>query len=183
MNCNPAVTPIATGTKLSKEEGGSKVDPTLYKRLVGSLMYLTATQHDIMIVVSLLLRFIESPKNTHQQSGNRILRYIAGTTNFGIQYISNSNFKLIGYTDIDFASFINDRKSTYGYVFRFGLGLVAWDSKKQAIVTLSSAEEKYVVATVAACQTMWMRRTLSKLQHEQDKPTQIYCDNKSAIAL
>ena len=65
MNCKPIVIPIATGTKLSKEDDGSKVDPTLYKRLVGSLMYLTATWHDIMFVVNLILRFIESPKNTH----------------------------------------------------------------------------------------------------------------------
>ena len=65
MNCKRVVTPIASGTKLSKEDYGSKVDPTLYKRLVGSLMYLTATRHDIMFAISLILRFMESPRNTH----------------------------------------------------------------------------------------------------------------------
>ena len=65
MNCKPAITPIATGTKLSKEDDGSKVDPTLYKRLVGSIMYLTATRSDIMFAVSLISRFMELPKNTH----------------------------------------------------------------------------------------------------------------------
>ena len=65
MNCNPAVTPIATGTKLSKEDDGSKVNPSLYKRLVGSLMYLTATRSDIMFALSLISRFMELPKNTH----------------------------------------------------------------------------------------------------------------------
>ena len=65
LNCKPAVTPIATGTKLSKEDDGSKVDPTMYKRLVGSLMYLTTTRSDIMFTVSLISRFMETPKSTH----------------------------------------------------------------------------------------------------------------------
>ena len=65
LNCKPVVTPIATGTKLSKKDDGSKVDPTLYKRLVGSLMKLTATRLDIMFALSLISRFMESPKNTH----------------------------------------------------------------------------------------------------------------------
>ena len=83
-NCKPGVTPIATGTKLSKDDDASKVDPTLYKRLVGSLVYLTATRPDIMFAVSLISRFMESPKNTHSQDRKRILRYIAETTHFGI---------------------------------------------------------------------------------------------------
>ena len=90
---------------------------------------------------------------------------------------------MIGYTDSDFAGSIDDRKSTSGYVFSFGSGSVAWASKKQPIVKLSSAEAEYVAATVAACQTVWMRRTLSELQHEQNEPTPIFCDNNSGIAL
>ena len=65
LNCKPAVTPIKTRTKLSKEDDGSKIDPTMYKRLVGSLMYLTATRPNIMFAVSLISRFMELPKTTH----------------------------------------------------------------------------------------------------------------------
>ena len=90
---------------------------------------------------------------------------------------------MIGYTNSDFAGSIDDRKSTYGYVFSFGSGSVAWESKKQPIVTLSSVEAKYVAATATVCQTVWMRRTLFELQHEQNEPTPIFCDNKLAIAL
>ena len=113
-------------------------------------MYLTTTRPDIMFVVSFISRFMELPNNTHWKVGKRILRYIAGTTNFGIQYTPNSNFKLIGYTDSDFAGSIDDRKSTSSYVFSFGSGSVAWESKKQPIVTLSRAEAEYVAATYCA---------------------------------
>ena len=90
---------------------------------------------------------------------------------------------MIGYTDSDFVGSIDDRKSTSGYVFIFGLGSVAWDSKKQPVVTLSFAKAEYFVVIAAACQTLWMRRTIFELQHEQDEPFQFFCDNKSTIAL
>ena len=117
-------------------------------------MYLTATRPNIMFAVSLISRFMETPKSTHWHAGKRILRYIAGTTNFGIQYTSNSNFKLIAYTDSDFAGSIDDRKRTSGYVFSFGSGSLSWASKKQPIVTLSSTEAEYVAAIAATCKTI-----------------------------
>lgn len=126
VNCKPDVTPIATGKQLSKNDEGSCVDLTLCKRLVGSLVYLAATRHDIMFAISLISRFMESPKSTHWQYGKRILRYVVGTTNYGVMYTSDSYFKLIGYTDSDFAGCVDDGKSTSGYVFSFGSRAVAW---------------------------------------------------------
>ena len=87
-NCKPVPTLVATGTKLSKDDEGSDVNPTLFKRLVGSLMYLTTTRSDIMQGVSLISRFMETPKDTHWRVGKRILRYIFGTRDCGIMYAS-----------------------------------------------------------------------------------------------
>jgi hypothetical protein len=84
LDCKPVTTPMETGIKLSKYDEGSYVDSTLYKRMVGSLMYLTTTRPDIMFAVSLISKFMETPKSTHWQTGKRILRYVAGTTDFGI---------------------------------------------------------------------------------------------------
>jgi hypothetical protein len=73
-----------------------------------------------MFVVSMIYRFMETLKSTHWQRGKIILRYVVGTTNYGVMYTSDSNFKLIGYNDSDFAGSVDDKKSTSGYVFSFG---------------------------------------------------------------
>ena len=86
VNLRAAPTPVITGSQLSKEDRGSKVDPTLFKRLVGSLMYLTMTRLDIMYGVSLISRFMETPKESHWKEGKRILRYVNGTKDFYIRY-------------------------------------------------------------------------------------------------
>jgi hypothetical protein len=87
------------------------------------------------------------------------------------------------YTDSDFVGSIDDRKSTSGYVFILGSGEVAWASKKQPIVTLSSTDAEHVATTTTACQVVWIRIILNELLHEKNGSTQIVCDNKSSIAL
>eukprot|EP00253_Pinus_taeda_P007023 PITA_07023 len=158
-----SVTPTVMGLKLSKEDSSKDFDPSLYKSIVGSLMYLTATRPDIMFDVSLISRFMERPKEAHWQAAKRILRYVKGTKSFGILYNVSEHSDLVGYTDSDWAGSVDDRKSTSGYVFHMGSETISWASKKQSIVALSTAEAEYVAATAAACQVVWMRRMLRSL--------------------
>ena len=79
INCKATTTPIETSTEVSKEDQSSSIDPTLLKKLVSSLMYLTATRPNIIFAVNLISRFMETPKEVHWQVGKRILSYIAGT--------------------------------------------------------------------------------------------------------
>ena len=139
-NCKKTPTPVITGLKLSKDDDRSTVDPTLFKRLVDGLMYLTSTRPDIMYGVSLISIFMESPKYYHWKAGKIILRYVSGIIDLVIMYSTSENFKLIGYTDNDNGGNIVDRKSTSRHTFHFGIGFVSWDSKKHPIVTLSSVE-------------------------------------------
>ena len=99
---------------------GTLVNSTLYKQLVGSLMYLTTTKPDIAFATSYISRFIESPKDSHWKVGKRILRYIIGTTTYALWYTASPDSMLTGYIDSDYADSIDDRKSTSGYVFLFG---------------------------------------------------------------
>ena len=183
QDCKEKITPTVMGLKLSKEDNNKDFDSCLYKKIAGSLMYLTATRPYIMHAVSLISRFMERPKETHWQAAKRILRYVNGTKGYGIFYSSSENFKLTSYTDSDWDGSVDDRKSTSGYVFHLRLGAISWAFKKQPIVSLSTAEAEYVAETTIACQEVWMRRILRDLCHEQDKGTTIYSDNSSAIAL
>ena len=178
-----ANTPIPTCTKLSKNDYSSPVNSTLYKRIVGSLMYLIATRMDIMYGVSLISRFMESPKDSHWKVGKRILRYIVGTTDHGNWYSTFEDNYLVGYTDSAFAGNVDDRKNTFGYAFHMGTCLISWAYNKQPIVTLSLAEAEYVAMTSTTCHTIWLRRFLCDFGHEEKEPTSIFCGNNSTIAL
>ncbi|KAL0318765.1 UNVERIFIED_CONTAM: Retrovirus-related Pol polyprotein from transposon RE1 [Sesamum angustifolium] len=106
--------------KVPKEDGSQKVDGSMYRSLIGSLLYLTATRPDIMFATSLLSRFMQSPSQVHYAAAKRILRYLRGTKDFGIWYKSTNNAKLVGYTDSDWAGSVDDMKSTSGYTFHLG---------------------------------------------------------------
>ncbi|KAK9706501.1 hypothetical protein RND81_07G130100 [Saponaria officinalis] len=182
-NCNPVNTPNEFGLKLNKDPGGTKVDSTLYKQIVGSLMYLTATRPDIMYSVSLISRYTEKPTHMHLSAAKRILRYLQGTKDFGLLYQTGQKPHLYGFTDSDYAGDEDDRRSTSGYAFMLGNGAVSWSSKKQPIVTLSSTEAEFVAATACACQAIWIRRILEELKFKQEGATTIFCDNISTIKL
>ncbi|RVW19213.1 Retrovirus-related Pol polyprotein from transposon TNT 1-94 [Vitis vinifera] len=102
--------PIVPSFKLMKDEGGVKVDNTYYKQIVGSLMYLIATRPDMMFVVSLISRYMENPTELHLQAAKRVLRYLKGTTEFGIFYKKRGDDELAAYTDSDYAGDLEDRK-------------------------------------------------------------------------
>jgi hypothetical protein len=180
-DCNPTETPIPLGTKLSKQDEGPTIDSTLYKILVGILLYLTTTRPDIMYATNFVSRFMESPKDSHWKMAKRILRYVAGTLNFGLWYTQSEDDHLSGYTDSDFAGNLDDRKNTSGYAFHLGTNLISWASKKQPIVSISSAEAEYVTATSTSCQVVWLRRLLNDMSHTENEPTPIFCDNTSTI--
>ncbi|KAL5729604.1 hypothetical protein ACHQM5_002532 [Ranunculus cassubicifolius] len=182
-NCKPVATPLVVNEKLQLDDGSPKADAKTYRSLVGSLLYLTNTRPDIEYSVSLLSRFMHEPSNLHFSAAKRILRYLQGTKNLGLKYMKEDDTKLAGFTDSDWAGSVDDRKSTSGYVFRLGSKVISWSSKKQQTIALSSAEAEYIAATDATCEAAWLRRILTDLQQEDEAPTTIHCDNKSAIAM
>lgn len=111
------------------------------------------------------------------------MRYVKGTIDERIFHSSSSKLELVGYIDSDWAGETETRKSTSGYVFHLGAGVFSRCSKKQQVVALSTAEAEYIAATNYVTQAVWLRRILSELQHQQNGPTKIFCDNKSIITL
>ena len=182
-NCNMVCNPIVTGSKLVKDENARATDSFKYKQMVGCLMYLLATRPDLAYSVCLVARYMERPTEMHLSAIKRILTYLKGTANYGILYKKGKEVKLTGWSDSDYAGDVDDRKSTSGYVFMIGESAIAWSSKKQHIVTLSTTEAEYVAATSCSCQGIWLRRILHHPNEEQKKATIIKCDNSSSIKL
>lgn len=181
-NCNAVKNPIVPGTRLSKE-GGEDVDATQYKQLIGSLMYLTNTRPDIMYVVCFLSRFMAYPKNVHMLAAKRVIRYIKGTSEMGLLYKRSSGEDLLAYTDSDYAGDTDTSRSTSGYVFMMSEAAVAWSSRKQPVVTLSTTEAEYVAASACACQCVWMKMVLDNFGQTRSKSITVLCDNSSSIKL
>ncbi|KAF5459331.1 hypothetical protein F2P56_023287 [Juglans regia] len=148
---NSVFNPIVPSCKVVNDEGGVKVDKTYYKQIVGSLMYLIATRPDLMFVVSIISRYMENLTELHPQVTKSVLRYLKGTTDFGIFYRKGGDGELVAYTDSDYAGDLEDRKSTSGYVFLLSSGTISWSSKKQPVVSLSTTEAEFIVATSCAC--------------------------------
>ncbi|KAH7848490.1 hypothetical protein Vadar_003382 [Vaccinium darrowii] len=146
-------------------------------------MYLTATRPDLTFSVCMLSRFMESPKRSHWEAGKRVLLYLCGTVTEGIFYRKVEDSGSVGYCDSDWGGSFDDCKSTSGYVFSIGSGVISWTSKKQSVVALSTAESEYISLALASCQALWIRWILEELKHHQVKGTTLFCDNSSAISL
>ncbi|XP_042953597.1 uncharacterized protein LOC122290115, partial [Carya illinoinensis] len=181
-NAKEIGTPMSPSTKLDKDESGKPVDSKIYRGMIGSLLYLTASRPDIMFSVCLCARFQSSPKESHLIAVKRILRYLSGTINLGLWYPKHTSFDLISYTDADYAGCKIDRKSTSGACHFLGHALVSWFSKKQNSVALSTAEAEYVAAGSCCAQVLYMKQQLEdfKLMYNH---IPIKCDNTSAINL
>eukprot|EP00253_Pinus_taeda_P005565 PITA_05565 len=138
-DCKPAPSPFQSGVKLSVSCTSPEVDATLYRQLVGKLLYLTNTRPDLSFAVGLVARFLQNPRESHWKEAKRILRYVRGP--------------------------------------------ITWACKKQAAISLSSAEAEYRGAVEASKEALWLRQILSEFGFEQQHPTTLWCDNQSAIQL
>ncbi|EOY19734.1 Copia-like retrotransposable element, putative [Theobroma cacao] len=183
QNCKAISTPIAANVKFSLSNNEELADATLYRRLIGSLLYLSSSGPDIMFSTSLLSRFMHQPTVTHLSAAKRILRYIKGSINFGIKFGREQSHHLQGFLDSDWAGSLDDSKSTTGFVFSFGSGVFSWASKKQEVVAQSSAEAEYISTAAATNHSLWLRKILSCLGFSQNDPNVLWMDNQSAIAM
>jgi len=173
-------TSTATHLKLTKDENGVAIDQSLYKSMIGSLLYLTASIPDITFVVGVCARYHSEQKISHFTQVNQILKYINSTNDYGIMYSHSENSVLIGYCDADWEGSANDRKSTSGGCFFMGNNLISWFIKKQNSASRSIAEAEYITAGSSCSQLVWMKQMLKEYNVEQDILT-LYCYNLSSI--
>jgi hypothetical protein len=181
LDCKPADTPMIQNHKLGIDPNQSPANKERYQRLVGKLIYLSHTRPDIAYAVSVVSQFMHSPSEEHMEAVMRILRYLKGAPGRGIMFKKYGHSEIAGYTDADWAGSVSDRKSTAGYFTFVGGNLVTWRSKKQNVVTLSSAEAEFRGVVKGICELLWLQRLLTELGFEQTNEMKLFCDNKAAI--
>ena len=126
---------------------------------------------------------MQMPRKPHLDAIRCILRYVKSTLCYGLFYEAGKEIQVFGYTDVDWAGSMYDRRSTNGFMFSLGSAAITWSSKKQPTVALSSTETEYRGAAMAACEEVWMQKFLCDLDVQVDGPVVIYCDNMSSIQL
>ena len=182
-SCKPRATPSEQKLEFGSE---TPCDPRRYREAVGSLVYaMTCTRPDICWVVSRLSQFLSSPLQEHWTAVKHVLRYLKGTLHYELCYRKcDDGLTLVGYSDADWASATDDRRSTSGYCFSLNKAgpLISWKSRKQPTVALSSCEAEYIALSAAVQEGLYLTQLLKDI-NEVCGPVVIFEDNQGAIAL
>ncbi|XP_061943828.1 uncharacterized protein LOC133668098 [Populus nigra] len=150
LGCKPVKISMEQNSRLCKDEGDYLDDPSIYRRLIGRLLYLTITRPDISYPIQILSQFMDKPSKTHLTTTHK-------------------------------ASCPDTRRSVTGYCVLLGQSLISWKSKKQSIVSRSSAEAEYRTMAATVSELTWLCFLLSDLHIEHSQAATLYCDNQAAI--
>lgn len=182
LGCKPSNIPMDPSIKLVLHSNDPALeDVGLYRRLVGKLMYLTITRPDITFAVNKLCQFSSAPTNVHLKAAYKVLHYLKGSIGLGVFFSAESNLTLTAFTDADWGSCADTRRSTSGYCMFLGTALISWKSKKQDISSNSSAESEYRAMSFASREVVWLVNLVAELQAPQQGPVSFYCDSTAAI--
>ncbi|WVZ07780.1 hypothetical protein V8G54_021126 [Vigna mungo] len=158
-------------------------DPTQYRKLVGSLIYVTITRPDISFVVHTVSKFMQSPRNFHFSAVQRLIKYLLGTSSRGLFFPGNSSLQLQAYSGANWAGCPDTKRSTTGWCMFLGNAPISWKCKKQDSVSKSSTEAEYRAMFAACSEIIWLRGVLTELGLSQAQPTPLHTDNTSAIQI
>ena len=189
-DCKPKSTPCDVGSNtVTSCDHKELADATLYREIVGSLIYcMSATRPDICYVVTYLSQYMSEPTQVYMSIAKRVLRYLKGTMNKSLRFVKSENpLTLYGYCDADWGS-EEDRKSITGYVFKMNedeqSSVISYKSKKQQSVALSTCEAEYMALSAATQEVKFLTQLFLDMSGEEtSKGVKLYVDNQGAIAL
>ncbi|KAK5793532.1 hypothetical protein PVK06_034682 [Gossypium arboreum] len=176
-------TPMVSSSMLPKDEGDSLADPTEYRSLASALQYIVLTRPDIAYAINRVCQFMHAPTNLHLVTLKRILRYLRGTLSYGLVFRRSERLSLVGYADANWGLDFDDRRSTTGFCVYYGHTPISWCSKKQQVVSRSTAEAEYRSLAAAANDVAWLTSLLTELKLSSVDPPTVWCDNSSVVAI
>lgn len=187
QDCKPVGTPSDTHQKLSVNmvtSENSLVGQLPFQEAVGSLLYLAqGSRPDISFAVNDVSRFNTKHTDIHWKAVKRIFRYLRGTINYKLKYSREGSTAMHCYSDSDWASDIDKRRSCAGQTIIMSNAAISWSSKRQCTVALSSTEAEYMALSSAVCDVIWTQQLAAEIDIKFQCKTKIYCDNESAIKL
>lgn len=181
--CKGISTPTSTKDKMVACSGRLFSDPTLYRSIVGGLQYLSLTRPEMCYSIHKVSQFMHAPTEDNWSSVKRILRYLKATSHYGVFISPSLSSSLNIYTDADWGSDLDDRKSTSGFAIFFGKNLISWNSKKQRTVAKSSTEAEYRALGLAVLEYTWIESLLRDIGCVVKHPANLWCDNIGATYL
>jgi hypothetical protein len=140
LECKSMNTPMEAKLKMLVDTSSELIDATLYRQIIGLLMYLTNTIPYICFAMNTLSQFLVETRHVHLVAAKHVMRYLKGTLDCGLNYDGNHDFTLSGYTDSDWVGSFSDKKSTSGCCFNLGSAMISRQSRKKSNIALSPAE-------------------------------------------
>jgi len=177
MDCKPMPTPLVANMKLFSDTSLDLVDATIYRQMIGSLMFLTNTRPEICFSVNTLIQYMVKPRRVHWIAAKHVLRYLKGTVEYGMSYDADQEISLQGYTDADWVGSVTHRKSTSGCCFNLGSAVTSWLNRNHSSVALSIAKAEYIATCSVNGEAVWLRKLLTRLFDLELDVTCIWCDN------
>ncbi|XP_016732652.1 secreted RxLR effector protein 161-like [Gossypium hirsutum] len=174
---------MVTNCHLSASEGNPVEDQSYYRSIVGALQYVVITRPDIAYSVNKVCQFMHNPLDVHFKAVKRILRYLQGTLSYGVRFTRASKFLLEGYSDASWGVDIDDRRSTSRFYIFLGGNPVSWSSKKQTVVSRSTAEAEYRSVAHTATEIIWIQSLLAELCVPIPPKALIWCDSSATVAV
>lgn len=185
-DAKPAKTPLPSNfaAREATDEEHDEAKHLPYRAIVGSVMYAaTITRPDLAYPAGLLARFMSKWSKEHYRAAKHLLRYLKGTADYALTFdASTCERTLQGYVDADWGGCLTSRRSTTGFANLLFGGLVAWKSRRQPTVALSTMEAELSAGCDATKQAAWLRQILGDLHIPLDGPIRYFCDNQGAIA-
>ena len=162
QDCNPVKTPALKAQQVKTDSEEDDTDFP-YREAIGSLLYVAnSCRPDITQATHHAARFVSHPTSEHVHAVKRILRYLKGTINIGIQYKESPTYILEGYADADFAGSLIDARSTTGFIFITN-GPISWKSRRQQITALSTTEAEMNALAQASKEAIWLASMLTEM--------------------
>ncbi|XP_057770746.1 secreted RxLR effector protein 161-like [Salvia miltiorrhiza] len=181
MGCRSVATPLPLNCRLYLNDSPAYSEPEAYRRLVGRLLYLNLTRPDITYVVQQLSQFVATPSEFHWNAAIHVLKYLKGCPSLGLFYPAATPLTLTAFSDADWGTCPDTRRCLTGYCILLGDSLISWRCKKQATVSVSSAEAEYRALSTTVREMLWLSRLCSDFQVTLPLPLPLYCDNQAAI--